>query len=160
MLRRLAVVWETNPPTRNWSGYASTFSAYASRLMNEPHRQLPASQSFPDWYRENHSALRANPYLREKNELVAAHLLPLFEAQPDLWRSIAFLNAPQTSAGKPFAQYLADWQAASLDKTLTGQVLELFGLPYGRKISAAQGSEAVEMKPDLFTGPASAGRQN
>lgn len=130
-LRRLAVVWETNPPTRNWSGYGSTFSAYAIRLMTEPHRHLPAGLSFREWFAQNKESLRNNPYLREKNELVAAILLPLFEARPELWRSIAYLNPKQTSARKPFAQYLADWQSASPDKTLAVQILELFGFPYG-----------------------------
>lgn len=158
MLRRLAVVWETNPPTRNWSGYASTFSAYASRLMDEPHRQLPTGQPFADWYRQNQPSLSTNPYLREKNELVAAHLLPLFEANPELWRSIAFLNVQKASAGKPFAQYLADWQAASPDKTLASQVLELFGLPSGGKVTGQKTTR--QFWPGLFIGPVSAGRQS
>ena len=129
-LRRLAAVWETNPPTRNGSGYANQFSAYALRLMNEPHRQLPATQRLRDWYAQNQSSLSSSPYLREKNELVAASLLPLFEAHPELWQSITYLNPMKTSAAKPFAQYISDWQAASPDKTLPNQLLELFGLPH------------------------------
>ena len=129
-LRRLAVVWETNPPTRNWSGYASLLSDYALHLMSEPHRHLPADQPLRDWYTQNKSSLSHSPYLREKNELVAASLLPLFEAHPELWQSITYLNPLKTSASKPFAQYMADWQAASPDKTLPDQVLELFGMPH------------------------------
>jgi hypothetical protein len=136
-LRRLAVVWEQNPPTRNWSGYGNIFSAYGLRLMSEPHRHLPAGQSLRDWYLENKSSLSDNPYLREKNELVAANLLPLFEAHPELWRSIPYLNPQKSSAAKPFAQYMADWQAASPDKALPDQVLALFGLSDGGKMAAA-----------------------
>ncbi|WP_349277851.1 hypothetical protein ABLV49_15695 [Polaromonas hydrogenivorans] len=155
-LRRLAVVWETNPPTRNWSGYAPQFSAYASRLMAESHRHLPAGQSFPDWYAQNQAALSSNPYLREKNELVAAHLLPLFEAHPELWQSIAYLNPRKASASTPFSQYLADWQAASLDKTLAKQVQALFGLPYAGQINKMDGSESAEKNlPLLRSSPAS-----
>lgn len=138
-LRRLAVVWEVNPPTRNWSGYGNMFSAYAIRLMSESHRHLPAGQSFRDWYVENKSSLNDNPYLREKNELVAAKLLPLFEAHPELWRSIPYLNPKKTSASKPFTQYMADWQAASPDKTLPDQVLQLFGLSDGGQVAVASG---------------------
>ncbi|MEO6624527.1 MAG: hypothetical protein ABIN37_06820, partial [Burkholderiaceae bacterium] len=150
-LRRLAVVWETNPPTRNWSGYAPQFSAYASRLMSEPHRHLPAGQSFPDWYAQNQPSLSAHPYLREKNELVAANLLPLFEAHPELWQSIAYLNPKKTSDSKPFAQYLADWQAASLDKTLAKQVRELFGLPYAEQSTKVDGSASAGKKSAAAT---------
>ena len=138
-LRRLAVVWEANPPTRNWSGYGNTFSAYAIRLMSESHRHLPAGQSFLAWYAENKSSLSGNPYLREKNELVAAKLLPLLEAHPELWKSIPYLNPTKSSAGKPFVQYVADWQAASPDKTLPDQVLQLFGLSYGGRVAMAGG---------------------
>ena len=127
-LRRLAVQWETSPPSRNWSGYGSTLSAYARHLMNEAHRHLPPGQSFHDWYEENKQVLSDNPYLREKNELVAANLLPLFEANPELWQSIRYLNPLKTSAGKSFALYLTDWRVASPDKTLPDQVFELFGL--------------------------------
>lgn len=135
-LRRLAVAWQANPPTRNWSGYGEVFNAYAERLIIEPHRHLPADRSFRDWYSVNRAVLSANPYLREKNELVATYLLPIFEAHPDLWQSISFLNPTTDSAGKPFAQYIADWQAASPDKTLAGDVVDLFGLPIGSKLIA------------------------
>lgn len=145
-LRRLAAVWETNPPTRNWAGYSNMFSAYASHLMREPHRHLPAGQSLRDWYAQNKSSLSGNPYLREKNELVAASLLPLFEADPQLWRSIAYLNPAKASASKPFAQYLADWQAASLDKTLPDQVLELFGLPQDGQVAGVDGKPTTGNK--------------
>lgn len=127
-LRKLAALWETAPPTRNWSGYGSTFSAYALRLMSEPHRQLPPGRLFNEWYAENKHALSDNPYQREKNELVAANLLPLFEARPELWQSIRYLNPLTTSAGKPFVQYIVDWRAASPDKALPDQVLALFGI--------------------------------
>lgn len=140
-LRRLAAVWETNPPTRNWAGYANTFSAYAIHLMKEPHRHLPAGQSFREWFAENKESLRYNPYQREKNELVAANLLPLFEARPELWQAIAYLNPNKTSAGKPFGQYLADWQAAIPDKNLPVQILDLFGFPYGRSLPGQDAGE-------------------
>lgn len=143
-LRRLALAWEANPPTRNWSGYNTVLGAYATRLTSESHRQLPAGQSFREWYAANRSFLRDNPYLREKNELVAAHLLPLFEAAPELWQAITFLNPTPSSAGKPFAHYVADWQAASPDKTLPNQVLELFGLPYPGQVAAKDASVSSE----------------
>lgn len=144
-LQRLAVVWETNPPTRNWSGYGKLFSAYAVRLIDEPHRHLAAGQSFRDWFSENKAALSGSPYQREKNELVAANLLPLFAAHPELWQSIAYLNPSKASAGKPFAQYLADWRTASPDKALPEQVIDLFGLPEGA-IEAEAGEGAGQEK--------------
>ena len=126
-LKRLAVTWQSLPPTRNWIGYGETFAAYADKLAREPHRQL-GRRSLSDWYSENSDSLRHNPYLREKNEIVAGQLLPLFEAHPEYWKAIAYLNPDTTSSAKPFAGYLADWYAASPDKALPAQVIARFGL--------------------------------
>ena len=37
-------------------------------------------------------ALRADPTLRDANTVIAIKLLPLFEANPDGWRLLTFLN--------------------------------------------------------------------
>ena len=126
-LMRLAVRWRTLPPTRNWIGYGDTFAAYAEKLVQEPHRQL-GHRSLSEWYSENSDSLRHNPYMREKNEIVAGQLLPLFEEHPEYWRAIAYLNPNAASSAKPFAAYLADWYAASPDKALPARVLARFGL--------------------------------
>jgi hypothetical protein len=129
-LKRLATTWESNPPARKWTGYGATFAAYASYLLGENHRRLPAVQQLDQWYENNRAALQETPYLREKNELAATALLPLFEKAPDLWRAIGYLNADQTSAAKAFPEYLADWQAACppREQELVRQTMALFGI--------------------------------
>lgn len=129
-LKRLATTWEGNPPARQWIGYGSTFAAYASYLLGENHRRLPAAQQLDQWYQDNRTALQETPYLREKNELAATALLPLFEKTPDLWRAIGYLNADQASAAKTFPEYLADWQAACppREQELVRQTMALFGI--------------------------------
>ena len=74
-------------------------------------------------------ALHDNPYLREKNELVATMLLPMFEQDPAMWQAIAYLNPSATSAGKPFSEYLADWHGACPTGTQehVGKAMSLFG---------------------------------
>lgn len=111
-LKRLAVAWASKPPARKWIGYAPTFASYADHLLAEAHRHLPQQQSLEQWYQENRLLLRDNPYLREKNALVATALLPLFEQNPSLWQAIAYLNADKSSSLKAFADYLADWHSA------------------------------------------------
>jgi len=127
-LRQLAGKWATNPPMKNWVGYDQLMSGYARRLIAEPHRYLAADRTFQAWFAEHQAALRNNPYLREKNELVATALLPLFEAHPEYWQAIKYLNPQVTSAAKTFAGYLMDWLAAAPDKRLPREVLTLFGL--------------------------------
>jgi len=129
-LKSLAVVWTSQPPARKWIGYAPVFAAYADRLLAETHRHLPAQQSVEQWYAENRSLLRENPYLREKNELVATALLPLFENNANLWQAIAYLNTDKSSSRKAFNDYLADWYAACppQNQVLVRQTMDLLGL--------------------------------
>lgn len=132
-LRRMAVSWAEHPPGRKWIGYGKVFGSYADHLLAESHRRLPANQTLSQWYAENQPALHDNPYLREKNELVATMLLPLFEKDPSMWRAIAYLNANPASAGKSFSEYLADWHGACPTGTQEhlGQAMSLFGTGSG-----------------------------
>lgn len=128
-LKRLAQTWAEAPPARKWAGYAPTFAAYADYLLTAAHRHLPASLSLDQWYRENQVPLRESPYQREKNELAATALLPLFEQAPGNWRAIVYLNPDKASATKEFRDYLADWHAAcpAEQKELVRQTMALFG---------------------------------
>lgn len=129
-LKRLAAAWTSQPPARKWIGYAPVFAAYADHLLAETHRHLPAQQSVEQWYAENRSLLRENPYLREKNELLATALLPLFENDANLWQAIAYLNADKSSSRKTFGDYLTDWHAACppQNQLLVRQTMALLGL--------------------------------
>lgn len=128
-LKQLARTWTATPPAAKWAAQAPIFAAYAEYLQSEPHRRLAATQSPARWYRENQAALRDNPYLREKNELAAAVLLPLFEQAPAHWQAIAYLNRQKTSAAKSFDAYLADWHAAcpAAHREIVRQTMALFG---------------------------------
>ena len=58
--------------------------------------------------------MRANPVLREKNNVVARRLLPLFERTPSGWEAVTYLNLGARRDPKPtLAQHLADWRAAA-----------------------------------------------
>ncbi|MEH6629145.1 MAG: hypothetical protein V7739_22160 [Motiliproteus sp.] len=129
-LKRLALSWEHNPPTRSWIGYSQIFANYADYLLRQPHRQLPESLSLIDWYQKHHQVLRANPYLREKNEQVATRMLRIFEQNPQFWSAIGYLNQNPASAGRSFADYLADWQKAApaQQKMLPTKIMALFGI--------------------------------
>lgn len=126
-LKHLAVGWAENPPARQWAGYGPTLAAYAEFLASQPHRRQPAP--IEHWYRENRQSLTENPYQREKNEIVAGALLPLFEQSPERWRAIAHLNNDPASAGKDFAAFLGDWYLAcpTAERELVHQTMTLFG---------------------------------
>lgn len=138
-LRRLAATWETSPPSKKWIGYAETFARFSERLFSEPHRQLPPNHSLAAWYREHQEELRANPYLREQDEVVSNLLLGLFEQNPDDWGAIAYLNAEMTDAADGFEQYLDAWCQACPERyrRITEQIMALFGSSPSRPTLAA-----------------------
>lgn len=105
-LQRLAARWQDEPPHASWAAYAPAFHHYAQRLLNAAHRQLDPSTTFAAWYRRNAPAMAADPYLREKNELVATALVELF-AREGL-QSVGYLNR-HAAPGSGFAAYLAAW---------------------------------------------------
>lgn len=137
-LKRLAQVWAERPPSRNLAGYAAVLEQYAARLAAQPHRHLDAGKTLESWYAEHRAELERSPYLREKNELVAAQLLALFERDPGLWRAIAYLNPQLASAAKPFTAYLGDWYAACPhgERPAAAAALALFGVDPARAMSA------------------------
>ena len=111
-LRRMAVTWRTRAPYPNWRSFAPAHGRYAADRLAERAHQLPGAQSFREWFAQNEEALRANHALRAKNVIVAAQLLPLFEAAPEHWEAVTFLNYGPRVKGKLLAAKFADWQAA------------------------------------------------
>jgi hypothetical protein len=107
-LKQFSLKWEQSPPRSEWKSYAPTLQRFTARALNEPHRQLKANTSFVDWFQKNGPNLARNPYLREKNELVAHFFLPLLEQNPD-WQAIAYLNRENSGIDASFYQYLASW---------------------------------------------------
>ncbi len=108
-LERTASRWERSPPHPGWKDYAPAFREYARELLGERHRHLPPDETLEQWFGENHAALGRNPYLRQKNELLAVHLLSLFETVPGSLEAIGYLNAEPAPPPASFSAYLASW---------------------------------------------------
>ncbi|MBW7902710.1 MAG: hypothetical protein H3C26_14610 [Rhodocyclaceae bacterium] len=108
-LARLAERWETSPPAPHWAAEARRLRRFFEHLIAEGHRQLPAHAPLSAWLREHETALRQNPYLREKNEVVANLLLPLFASDPQNWDALAYLNLDPDDARGTLEDYLRNW---------------------------------------------------
>lgn len=128
-VRRLAERWETEPPAPQFAGYGATLRALADYLLNEPHRHLSSSTSLASWFRSNQSELEESPYLRDKNEVVANRMLPLFEQNPEAVGAIGYLNHDPEDAGRNFEDYLRAWKEACppTQRGVVQQVIALFG---------------------------------
>ena len=112
-MRRLAETWRTRAPYPNWRGFAPAHARYAADRLAERAHQLPAGQGFREWFAQQENSMRANAALRAKNVIVARQFLPLFEAAPEHWEAVTFLNHGPRVKGKLLAAKFADWQAAS-----------------------------------------------
>ena len=98
---------------------------------------LPAPQGreeFLRWLRQNEPAMRRNPELRSHNTVVALQLLPLFEAEPRGWESLASLNLGTRDRGMPLATFLAEWRENSPARLrpFVGKVAQVVGIGTGR----------------------------
>ncbi|MBS1190530.1 MAG: hypothetical protein H6R10_2322 [Rhodocyclaceae bacterium] len=115
-LKNLATTWEAAPPGPEWVAQAGKLRRFFNLLINEAHRQLPPNSPLASWLRTNEEALKRDPYLRKKNEVVANLLLPLFEKHPENWDALTYLNLNPTDARSNFQQYLNHWYQNAPDE--------------------------------------------
>lgn len=108
-LKQLAAGWAVSPPAAEWSPQATKLQRFFDQLIEEPHRQLPPDLPFALWLHENESQLRNDPYQRQKNDLIASLLLPLFEQQAANWDSLCYLNLDPADASSSLEHYLLHW---------------------------------------------------
>jgi len=113
-LRRMAETWKVKPPYPNWRDFSKHLRAYADERTTKS--QLPDGTTLAAWYRQHEAALRKESCDRARNNIVAVVLLPLFEAEPQHWAAVEFLNAGAQEQPRSFQQYLADWHKHAPDK--------------------------------------------
>jgi hypothetical protein len=126
-LKNLAATWESRPPTPDLSGKGKKLNRFFDLLIAEGHRQLPQHTPLAIWLASNEEELRHNPYQREKNDLVAKLLLPLFERNPESWSTLSYLNLDPGDAGNSLRDYLRNWyqNAPAQHKVFIADVLGL-----------------------------------
>ena len=127
MLKQLSLTWEDAPPRAEWASYAQTLRQFTGRVLGEEQHYLPADVSLMKWFRENEPLLISDPYLRDKNALVANLLLPLLEQNED-WGAVASLNTTGPNDQTTFDHYLTDWhrRTPAEHQELTRRVMQMF----------------------------------
>ncbi len=127
-IRAMARDWQTNPPYPTWRGFSKALQSYADDLVKKG--QLPQGTALPDWLKQNLPELAKRADLRDKNNIVAVALLPLFEKAPEHWEAVGWLNAGDTGGARSFPVYLADWhaQAPLKHKLFVRQVAQQLGI--------------------------------
>ncbi len=107
-LKKMSNTWQSNAPYPNWRGYHSDLDAYASDIISTPENKI--TKTLNEWLTINLPDLFKCRYDREKNLIVAINLLPLFNANPDLWISIQYLKYINVTGDMTLKQYLSKWE--------------------------------------------------
>lgn len=130
VLKNLAETWEEAPPEPQWAEASKKLRRFFDHLLTEGHRQLPPHTPLVSWLNDNEDRLREDPYLRDKNEVVANLLLPLFQESPQNWEALHYLNLDPNDARDSLSEYLRHWyQNAPLGhKRFVAGILALFKL--------------------------------
>lgn len=154
-LKNLASTWKTSPPSPEWALHADRLQRFFDLLISEGHRRLPAHTPLATWLRDNEEHMRRNPYLRDKNEVVANLLLPLFDGHPDKWDALSYLNLRPGEARNSLRDYLQDWyrNAPTEHKAFVASVLNMFRLGEVAPTIAAAPSEAGDRIATADTNP-------
>ena len=144
-LKSLADTWEKTPPSPELSARSKNLRRFFEHLVGEGHRQLPSYAPLASWLEEHKDDLRQNPYLREKNEVVANLLLPLFQSNPQNWDALTYLNLDPADARSSLEDYLRHWyQNAPLEhKHFVASVLSLMWEGDGAPPSLATGRDTA-----------------
>lgn len=128
VLRRMAVTWKTSPPHPCWKSYASAIREYADDLRKAEDK-LPRGKTLAVWYKENSGVLRKSPCMRARNRIVANSLLGLFEANPEHWVAVGYLNSGRP-ASDSFQDHLSNWyrQTPAGHRKIVASIIKMFDL--------------------------------
>jgi hypothetical protein len=107
-LQALSRSWLVAPPYPVWRDYAQWFSAYLEERLRFPAHHLPAGTRFIVWFRANNSDLCRYGARRDRNTIIAAQLLPIFEKEPQGWGALAFFNP---ASNQSLTQLFTDWRS-------------------------------------------------
>ena len=127
-LEKMSIIWEHNPPYENWKNYASALKKYLDDMLNEKHRIVKTDLS--TWFHKYENTLRSDPYIRDKNEVVATAIYRLIQEDKFKISSIQYLNLGIPNKDKPFSIYLREWYENVSDENRESvlNVIKLLGV--------------------------------
>lgn len=131
-LRAMARSWKENPPYPNWKDYRDALRNYVDDVIAKREEVDEIYEvGLPAFYRRHAEELREHSGRRNLNGAMAVVLLRLFEAEPERWEAIRWLNHSPSPKGETFSEYLAKWHASVPDahKPFVRKIAQLYGLP-------------------------------
>jgi hypothetical protein len=129
-LRAMSHSWQVSPPYPAFRAYAPWLADYAQQRLALPEHHLPAGTSFAGWFRLHQPVLRKDAGHRDWNAIIAARLLPIFEAEPAGWEAVTFLNRGSPNEQQSLSDHFAQWRANCPDRLrpFVSKLAAVFGI--------------------------------
>lgn len=110
-LRHLASHWKKQAPNEALKNYRKNLATYAASVMDT--RESLTRQSAPAFYRQHRKSLRQSATERSINGAFANLILPLFEAEPRHWETLATIPREK---GASLSQHFEQWRKSTPQK--------------------------------------------
>lgn len=130
VLRSMARDWKQTPPYRNWADYRDSLRDYADDVIRKRDKVNEIyARGMARFYKDHAADLRKNPTNRELNGSMAVIMLAKFEAAPERWEAVRWLNHTPPPKDETFANYLQRWHAAAPAKhqKFIAEIVSLYG---------------------------------
>jgi hypothetical protein len=117
IIKEISAMGSQGPCANLWikpmTPYWQCLNEYVNQLINAPARKYTGVK-MDQWFLQNESVLRHDPYCRCLQWIVANKLFPMFLSNSSNLAAIEFLNSNPCSTGNDsFLQYLDNWKIAS-----------------------------------------------
>jgi len=140
VIRSMSRTWKTSPPYAHWSDFRDSLRDYVDDIVKKREKIYEIyAGGLAEFYRVHQPELEADPVSRELNGAMAVVLLHLFEAEPERWEAIRWLNSTPPQKGDSFATYLQHWHDAVPPKHR----------PFVQRIAGLFGVDAEVIKKDV-----------
>ena len=93
-LEKMSQTWKTNPPYQTWASYADSIAQYVADIRSRVQQQKNMSA----WYAKHRQVLDKEPYDRDKNRIIAAHIATQAKTRPDYLRAFLYLRTSKPSS--------------------------------------------------------------
>lgn len=102
----ISKLWFVFPPYPNWKSYAPAFEEC---IVEDAKKAVAFDLNFSNPDNPNLNALSLHEYDRPKNAYIAQNLLPIFQADPTLWKELPLLcQLPKEAC---FVESLRTWHS-------------------------------------------------
>lgn len=105
-MRAMATDWKKKPPFGSKT-YHQSVRNYIDQVIAS--REIIKPAELGKFYQKHKEKLRKDSTLRDLNGAMAASLLPLFEAKPENWEAIRYLNKTPAKSGLTLKEYFTKW---------------------------------------------------